>query len=446
MDIAAGGTVLATRWDVAHEGADTSMGAREGTVTGAGESAGAAARESTTGQLGIAVDVGTTTVVARLYDLTTGACLAAASRPNPQARFGADVISRIAAVRAGHLGELTALIRNTVSGMTADLLAAAGCTPSAGAGAVAFTCLCGNTVMEHLFAGVDPTPIGLAPFTPPYTRDFPCETAALTLAPCVAGYVGGDVVADLLALDMPYTPAAEGPVLLLDLGTNGEIALGDERGVFACATAAGPVFEGAQIECGMPAYEGAICGVSRDATGNLVIETVGDVPAGKAAGICGSGLVDALALMLDEGVIDERGRWADRTLPANERRFALTPRVYVSQKDVRAFQLAKAAIAAGTQVLLNTAGIAPAQVARVFIAGGLGSHLNLISAALTGLIPPGLLACTEAVGNTAIEGAALALVNPDARKALDAISAGCTYIELSGNRDFDARYVQAMNF
>ena len=446
MDIAAGGMVLAVRWGVEGEGAAVTVGAREGTVTGAGESAGAAAGASATGPLGVAVDVGTTTVVARLYDLTTGACLAAASRPNPQAQFGADVISRIAAARAGHLDELTALIRNTVSGMTDDLLAAAGCTPAAGTGAVTFTYLCGNTVMEHLFAGVDPTPIGLAPFTPPYTRDYPCETAALALAPCVAGYVGGDVVADLLALDMPRTPASQGPVLLLDLGTNGEIALGDERGIFACATAAGPVFEGAQIECGMPAYEGAICGVSRDAAGNLIIETVGDVPAARASGICGSGLVDALALMLEEGVIDERGRWADRTLPADQRRFALTSRVYVSQKDVRAFQLAKAAIAAGTQVLLNAAGIAPADVARVFIAGGLGSHLNLTSAARTGLIPPGLLARTEAVGNTAIEGAALALVNPAARAALGDISAGCTYIELSGNGDFDARYVQAMNF
>ena len=415
MDIAAGGLVLSERR------AKAADGAREG--------------------LGVAVDVGTTTVVARLYDLQSGDCLASASRPNPQAQFGADVISRIAACGKGHREDLTALIRKTVDGMVADMLAAAG-----RGDAPALTFVCGNTVMEHLFAGVDPTPIGLAPFTPPHTRDFPCETDALALAPCVAGYVGGDVVCDLLALDVPSTPAEEGPVLLLDLGTNGEIALGDERGIFACATAAGPVFEGAQIECGMPAYNGAITGVTAGQDGNLIIESVGDDAPGDAVGICGSGLVDAIALMLDRGIIDARGRWADRTLPAGERRFALTPRVYVSQKDVRAFQLAKAAIAAGTQVLLAAAGIAPEAVARVYIAGGLGTHLNLASAARTGLIPPSLLSRTVAAGNTAIEGASLALPHPAARATLHAIAAGCGYIELSGNRAFDARYVQAMNF
>ena len=434
MDIEDGGLVRATRWTTAGDGA------REG--------------------LGVAVDVGTTTLVARLYDLATGARLASASRPNTQARWGADVISRIAACGKGHLGDMTAAVREGVDGMVADMLAVSqgmvqrdryfapfpvqSTCPSAPSGIRSF--VCGNTVMEHLFAGVDPTPIGLAPFAPPHLRDFPCETEALTLAPCVAGYVGGDIVCDLLALDLGFPSEGDGPALLLDLGTNGEVALAAGGRIITCATAAGPVFEGAQISCGMPAYEGAVRGVRRGSDGALAVETVGDVPADEAVGICGSGLVDAIALMIREGIIDARGRWADTGVPAAERRFAITPRVSVTQKDVRAFQLAKAAIAAGVKVLLDEAGITTGDLAHVYVAGGLGTHLDLANARTAGLIPSGATCPVIAAGNTAIEGAALALLSPDAAAFARQVAATCEYVELSGSAAFNAHYLASMDF
>ena len=445
MDIAAGGEVVATRWVpkaagpvaggvLALESRSTPsrrhpLSASQGDVAG-GEG------------LGVAFDIGTTTVVGRLYDRGTGECLASASRPNPQAQFGADVISRIAACTKGHLGALTGLVRGTVDAMARDMLAAAG-VPDA---QPAFTFACGNTVMEHLFAGVDPTPIGLAPFTPPYRADFPCESDALALAPCVAGYVGGDIVCDLLALDLGFLPEDAAPALMMDLGTNGEVALAAPGRIVTCATAAGPVFEGAQISCGMPAYEGAVTAVRREPDGSLAIRVVGGLPAEEATGICGSGLVDAIALMLREGVIDAGGRWADASVPAAERRFAITPRVAITQKDVRAFQLAKAAIAGGVRTLLAAAGIPAADVGEVLIAGGLGTHLDLDNARTAGLIPAEFTCPARAVGNTAIEGAALALLNPDAAAFARTLAATCGYVELSGNADFNAKYLASMDF
>ena len=391
----------------------------------------------------MAFDIGTTTVVGRLYDLGTGECLASASRPNPQAQFGADVISRIAACTKGHLAALTGLVRGTVDAMTRDMLAAAG---ESKVPHVTLTHLCGNTVMEHLFAGVDPTPIGLAPFAPPYTHDFPCESDELALAPCVAGYVGGDIVCDLLALDLGFLPENAAPVLMMDLGTNGEVALAAPGRIITCATAAGPVFEGAQISCGMPAYKGAVTAVRREADGSLAIRVVGGVPAEEATGICGSGLVDAIALMLREGVIDPSGRWADASVPAADRRFPLTPQVAITQKDVRAFQLAKAAIAGGVRTLLSAAGIAASEVGEVLIAGGLGTHLNLDNARTAGLIPAELTCPPRAVGNTAIEGAALSLLNPDAAAFARTLAGTCGYVELSGNASFNTNYLASMDF
>ncbi len=409
---------------------------------------------------GLALDVGTTTIACHLYDLKTGTVIESGGRANPQGSFGADVISRITAAEAGHGAELQRVVNEAIAALACRLIERAGIKASGIVRAV----VAGNTVMEHLAAGVDPAPIGRAPFTAPTLFGcmqplqalgyLGCSTREAFFAPCVAGYVGGDITADVLSLGMASSSDLR---LLADLGTNGEMALGTPDGIICCATAAGPVFEGANITFGMPAYPGAVARVRWEAEG-LVVETVNDEP---AQGICGSGLIDVLALLLDVGIIEEGGLMLeadelDATVPSTiaERvgthegapAFWVTPQIAVTQRDVRNVQLAKAAICAGMLTLLESAQIEPAQVVRLDIAGGLGQHLSLRNAARIGLFPRVLSGVARSVGNAAIEGAGLALMSDAAREELGRIARGARYLELSTSSTFNERYLEAMEF
>lgn len=412
------------------------------------------------GGLGVALDVGTTTLVCRLIDLATGAVLASAGLPNPQGTYGADVLSRIAAVREGHLEELAELVGQAIAHVIGRVVSDAGVHASA----IDRVALGGNTVMEHLVAGVDPTPIGSVPFTPPSLFGEErvldalsvagCSVREASFAPCIAGYVGGDIAADILACGMAESAS---PVLMLDLGTNGEMALGSAEGVVTCATAAGPVFEGASIRFGMPAYPGAVAKVRLDGDA-LTIETVSSEP---AKGICGTGLIDVVALLLDAGIVDESGAMAELDEIADgvpddlasrmgvldgAPAFWVTSGIAVTQADVRALQLAKAAIFAGAQTLLDECGIASSEVERLVVAGGFGEHLDLVNAARIGLFPEELGGVAESVGNIAIEGVGAALVSHAAREELVRIAKEARYQELSTSIVFNERYIEAMEF
>ena len=412
------------------------------------------------GGLGAAVDIGTTTVVVTLYDLTTGALLGTEGGMNRQRVFGADVISRIqyANTAPDGLARMTSAIREQVSQAVCALCGRAGRST----GEVLAVTAVGNTIMEHLFAGRSPASIAAAPFTPqdrfgavcsPGDGFFPAfPQAQVYLAPAVAGYVGGDMTAGLYASGAWL---AERAVLFLDIGTNGEMALGTKDGFTTCATAAGPAFEGAEISRGMSGVAGAVDRVWLDG-GAPRFSVIGG---GAPAGICGSGLVDALAVLLRMGAVDGTGR----LLPPDEAPAGLeewleedargvtfwldrTHDIGVTEADVRKLQLAKAAIAAGIRTLLEHTQQTMQAVSVLYLAGGFGSRIDKENAGAIGLLPPELVARTRCVGNSASAGAAAALLSRQARDELTAIRDKCRYLELSTEAAFTRHYVDCMLF
>jgi len=303
---------------------------------------------------------------------------------------------------------------------------------------IAYISIAGNTVMEHLFAGLDPTGIGVAPFTPvslfgteePASKylDWAAPSCKLYICPCVAGYVGGDITAGIVSSGAAYE---EEQVLFIDIGTNGEMAVGNKDGFICCATAAGPAFEGAQIECGSAAKDGAISRVEED----LTFSVIGDVP---AASICGSGLIDAVAAFLKNEVIDETGFMEDEE-------YHFTDDVYLSGQDIRQVQLAKAAIRAGAETLLEKSGKSYEDIGKVIIAGGFGAFLRIKSACAIGMLPPDLENKIIYAGNTAGKGASMALIEKG-RKEIEKLDSICTYEELSSSPEFNGHYIEGMMF
>ena len=408
-------------------------------------------------KLGVAVDIGTTTVVAHLTAIETGKRLATASGVNAQRVYGADVISRIQYCAENGHETLTRLIRGQLSSLILEACAAV----KARAEDISYISIAGNTIMEHLAAGYSPVGMGVVPFTPvslfggelPAGDDLPvARDAIIYFAPAISSYVGGDITAGMLAAGLEN---AKGPVVYIDIGTNGEIVLKSGDIYYCCATAAGPAFEGAEIAMGMAAVSGAINHVKWD--GGLKLSVIGG---GAPRGLCGSGLLDALAILLETGAVDETGRLLD----AGEIEHGIAAHigkidgknvfrldsggegVYMTAADVRKLQLAKSAIAAGIQTLLSHAGIAEQQVKSFALAGGFGSFMDQYSAARIGLFPKTFLPVSQTLGNTAGEGAALALCSGDARAALGGIRERCEYIELSTSPVFNEQFVEQMMF
>lgn len=380
---------------------------------------------------GLAVDIGTTTVAVYLYDLKTGCCLGKKGAMNAQRAYGADVISRISYADCEEgLNALKAAIREQICSLAGEL-----CSDLT---KITYISVAGNTVMEHLFAGLDPTSIGVAPFTPLslFGEEYPASdflegfnaNCRLYICPAVAGYVGGDITAGLLSSG---AFESEKEVLFIDVGTNGEMGMGSSDGFTCCATAAGPAFEGAEIECGSMAKDGAINTVSSDLSYTVLGER-------DAESICGSGLIDAVAALLKNEIVDETGYIEDET-------YSFSDKVYISQKDIRNIQLAKAAIRAGIETLLKKRDRSYGDVNEVLIAGGFGAYMNIKSACTIGLLPPALEKKTRFVGNSAGKGAALALTE-EGRKILAAVTAKCEYEELSSSPLFNGEYVDAMMF
>ena len=388
--------------------------------------------------LGAAVDLGSTTVALSLLSLSTGSRLSSVSRWNAQQSYGADVISRISYCMEASdgLSRLSALIRDQLYAMLQEACSACGAPVSA----IKEMFLAGNTVMQHLFAGLSPVSIASAPFTPLslFRGAAPCDLHGIPvhLAPCVAGYVGGDITSGILASGICRRDQT---VLFIDIGTNGEMALWHAGRLTACAVASGPAFEGANISCGMPAAKGAVSSVTLE-SGQLSYSVIGG---GEALGLCGSGLLDLVSCLLSLGVIDESG-CLDSV--EDDPLYQLSPRVTLTQKDIRQLQLAKAAVAAGIRTLLEEAQLNASALNSVVLAGGFGNRLRPESAIRIGMLPQEFAGKVLPAGNTSLAGAELALLRPSARDELAQLSASCVYKELSTDAAFTSRFVDEMTF
>jgi len=414
---------------------------------------------------GLAFDLGTTTVVASLLDVTTGTPLAVSSALNRQQPFGGDVITRISATMMdpAALDHLRTLAHETLGELTHEVCAEADVRPEE----IYEIALAGNATMVHIALGIDPEPLGVAPFVMS-TRTFPeiragelgvavHPGARAVVLPSLGAYVGGDIVAGMLASGMDRDRRLR---LFIDVGTNCEIVLGNADRLVATAAPAGPAFEGAQIRCGMRAAEGAI-EVVRIRDGALELGVIGDA---EPAGLCGSGLVDAVAALVGAGLIDSSGRMvsdeqareiapelADRLRHIDgERIFVLHDgagdNLYLSQRDVRALQFAKAAIATGWSLLLEEMGVEAGEVQQVLLAGSFGSYLSPASAIRIGLVPKLPVLRVVSAGNVAGEGAKMVLLSVRERAGALALLHEVEYVELSDRADFNDRFVDLLAF
>ncbi len=411
--------------------------------------------DTTARRFAIAFDLGTTTVVATLLDLETGTPAAVRSMLNRQQPYGADVISRVSATMLDDaaLGALEARAHETLSQLASEVCEEGGVEPTE----VYEIVLCGNVTMTQLALGIDPEPLSMAPFIvashelpPALASDFGVSVhprAPAEVFPSLGAYVGGDIVAGLLATGLTRDKRIR---LFIDVGTNSEIALGSHDRVLATAAPAGPAFEAAQIRCGMRAAEGAIEGM-KITDGEVALEVIGEV---EPVGICGSGLVDCVAELVGAGVLDHSGRFAadppvlgDRlTKVGEERVFMLADNVYLSQRDVRELQFAKASIATGWNILLREMELTTDDISQVLLAGSFGAYLSPASAVRIGLVPRLALPRIVSAGNVASEGAKMAALSHRERAEASSIVGEVEYVELSGRADFNDLFIDQLAF
>jgi uncharacterized 2Fe-2S/4Fe-4S cluster protein (DUF4445 family) len=413
-----------------------------------------------------AVDVGTTTVVVLLVDLLTGQSLSRAGAFNEQIRFGDNVITRIdAAHKPENLAAMQrAIVMETIQPLLLRACQRAGRTLERIAGGA----IAGNTTMLHLLAGENPASLGVAPFTPRFikakevlARDIHLAAEGLApetplqLLPGIAAYIGADITAGIFASGMAFDPA---PSLLVDIGTNGEIVLQSGGKLTACATAAGPAFEGCGLRCGTRAREGAVSDLRLTLNPfALETETIGKVPLNRANGLCGSAYVDFLATARTGGLLAANGRFiasawdglpaqnrltddGGRALRLSENNGAGALRV--SEVDVALLLQAKAAIGAGIEILLDTAALRARDLGRLYLAGGFGMHLNVANAITIGLLPGFRQEQVRVVGNTALAGALLALVDRTTLEEMENLRTEVEVIELNLARSFEDCYIE----
>jgi uncharacterized 2Fe-2S/4Fe-4S cluster protein (DUF4445 family) len=400
----------------------------------------------------IAFDLGTTTVVATLLDLETGQPRAVQSILNSQQPFGADVISRISAIMMddGALDTLQAHAHQTLQQLTEEVCTEAGVD----AAEVYEVVVAGNMTMIQIALGIDPEPLSMAPFTvvarrmPPATAaDFGVRVhprAPAVMFPALGAYVGPDIVAGILATGITLDRRVR---LFIDVGTNSEIVLGSSAKTLATAAPAGPAFEAAQIRCGMRAADGAIEGV-KIVDGEVELTVIGDV---APVGLCGSGLVDAVAELVGAGILDNSGRFVLGTSErlgkiGEENVFYLSDDVFLSQRDVRELQFAKASIATGWTILCKDLGVEPTEISQVLLGGSFGSYLSAASAVKIGLVPKLPLVRIVSAGNVAGEGAKIAALSVTERAAANAILEEVEYVELSGRTDFNDLFIDELKF
>jgi uncharacterized 2Fe-2S/4Fe-4S cluster protein (DUF4445 family) len=439
----------------------------KGTLVTAGEELiGFEAGDTTDRAFAIAIDIGTTTLAGALLDMKDGAERATVSRMNPQVSWDDDVLSRIThGSTADGLKDLHTAIIDAVNGMTAELCERGG-IPADSVYSIAFS---GNTTMEHLFCGLSPAQLGQAPFAPAFARGLRQNASELGLrvhpravafvSPVIGGFVGGDTVAGMLATRLEML---EKPALMVDIGTNGEIVLAAEDGIRAASTAAGPAFEGARITCGMRATEGAIEKVLINK--KLHLGVIGNT---RPAGLCGSGLIDLCAGLLDAGLVTPSGKLLppeevpEDTPPEIRDRvqrdgdggvmFVLGDNserpVALHAKDIRELQLAAGAIRAGIAILLKQAGLQLADLRHILIAGGFGSFIRRNHAQRIGLLPPEAESHRiRYVGNASLSGAKWMALSARAREEAERLARHTRHVELSRDTEFAMEFAMAMQF
>lgn len=417
--------------------------------------------------LGLAIDIGTTTCVVLLAELESGDVLTRASSFNRQMKHGDNVLTRIQDryEKPEHVLEMQrAVAVETLQPLIEQALNRAGVS----ADRIACAAIAGNTTMLHLLAGIDPTPMGVAPFTPEFIEERELTGEAVGwggiglgdlpvhLLPGFSAYVGADLAAGVFATGMAYD---QGVILLVDVGTNGEIVLRRGDNLYACATAAGPAFEGSGLSSGVRAAQGAISGIRFQELEPLVkFDRIGAADLTPPIGICGTGYIDFLAAGRQAGLLTTSGRFDSAYMARHPERFDQDEygrkmiidrrgkiEVVVSEVDIASLLQAKAAIAAGIQTLLAREGLKPEQVDRVDLAGGFGRHLSAANAVGCGLLPGFDPAKVEAVGNTSLAGAYLALIDRTSIREMDRCRCTVQVLELNLEPDFEDAYVDSLS-
>ena len=385
----------------------------------------------------LAVDIGTTTIAAALAEKETGAVLATAGCGNSQRIFGQDVLSRIKASVAGTGEKLKTLIRQDILNLLEEI------QKKQKDIVIEHIYIAGNTTMEHLYMGDSCEGLGKAPFTPVSLaeRKDSLSNIPVTLLPGISAFVGADIAAGMLACGMDEE---ERPSLLLDLGTNGEMVLALEDKMIATSAPAGPALEGGNISCGVASVTGAISKV-RVIGERTIIGTIGNAP---ATGICGTGVLELVAGLYENHIIDASGQMKEKY---REEGFPLArmkdgKQITFTQQDIREVQLAKAAIHSGIELLLEHAGISMGEIKKVYLAGGFGVYLDVHIAAGIGLLPAELEKCTKAVGNTSLQGCIAYGSSEENRSRTEEMIKKCESINLAEQADFEERYVANMNF
>lgn len=405
----------------------------------------------------VALDIGTTTVAASCVEVSTGRVVSTATASNPQARWGADLISRVnAVVQAPELlGGMHSAITGACNGLIEELV------PD---GRVVAVAAAGNSVMEHIFLNVSPECFARVPYRPSFTgaRTMRAGDAGLSCAPdaplyvfpLIGGFVGGDTVAVALALGLG---GGDAPALAVDIGTNSELILSAGGQMYAASAAAGPAFEAGELSCGMSAEKGAVAGVKIDAD-SVTLDVIGG---GAPRGICGSGLISAVSGMLDTGVLDRTGRIrspgevttniAGRIKEGPDGNSFVLYRgagvlISLTQADIRALQTAKAAIKAGLTILLKKAGLDRGGIAAVYMAGAFGSNLDKDALASIGVLDERWLPVTTLVGDAALDGVVSAVTSDERRREAESIASRVHYVSLSGSAHFEEEFIKSLDF
>lgn len=392
----------------------------------------------------LAIDIGTTSVVCFLLDGISGKELAAASSLNPQTAFGADVISRIREALDGKLEQERDAIRQELTRQINEVCGKAAVDPAD----IGLVSVVGNPAMQQLFLGISPENLAGVPFDPVLTetRTVPCrdvlpvcENALLLIVPDISGYVGADTMGCVLSTRL-YE--ADDLTLMVDIGTNGEMVLGNRERMIACSTAAGPALEGANILFGMRGADGAIDHVTATENG-FSCSVIGG---GRAEGICGSGLIDAVAVSLEAGLLNKRGRINSTDEIDGQRYITLRDGIYLTQDDIRQVQLAKGAICAGVQLMALQLGKEVRDIKRVLLAGAFGSFMDPDSACRIGLLPEELKGRITAVGNAAGSGAKLMACDRAEIERVRDLKNRIEFLELASLKEFSGTFARAMNF
>jgi uncharacterized 2Fe-2S/4Fe-4S cluster protein (DUF4445 family) len=388
-----------------------------------------------TSGLGLAVDIGTTTVALDVLDMSTGEELYSSADVNGQKKLGDDVLARIQCAADGGTEELRRLVIETINRLTEDF-------PDRER--IDAVYIAGNTTMEHLFVGVDPTPIRVEPYEPVVIRsELTGEDSGLAVSkdakvltmPCIAAYVGGDITSDIVYAKMDRS---EGMSLLIDVGTNGEVALGNSDMLMVCSSSAGPAFEGGNLRSGMLARPGAIDSV-RIVDGKVSYTVIGGV---EPKGICGSGIIDLLAQLYLDGLVDKRGNFTDRA-ELKDGRFILYGDIGISVPEIRDVMMTKAAIFSASRALVRNLGIGFSDLEHIYIAGGFGNFIDMDSAIQIGMFPDVPRDRFVYLGNASLAGAKAALLSSTFRDRIDEAFGKMTYLDLSSDPVFFDEYMSA---